>query len=244
MKRLLAYVVVACAVFLVLTGCNGSGGSSRGTSNTAYGQLISGGNAPSNPLLASVGGDTTNMTISMENLNLFFESTVICGAIPSRYNYYALFCGENANYVNNNPEMFDLSQSETVQNYVLTNAESAGVAGAKFDMLTYTTQGASYLFAGQSTSKETVSGLMILPTNESGNLIDESKIQGVVLYFHPTVLSKTGVPSGYGNVDGIDYASTFTFQFDLASIFVSNGYIVLAADYPGQGLDVNPVHPY
>lgn len=71
-----------------------------------------------------------------------------------------------------------------------------------------------------------VSGLLLLPG---------SKPKGVVLFFHSTISGKLDVPSLHFK----DYKAEM-----LASIFASNGYIVVAPDYVGLGDNYAVMHPY
>lgn len=75
----------------------------------------------------------------------------------------------------------------------------------------------------------TVSGTFLIPQ------IEEHKIRGVVLFFHPTLLSKYNVPSS----DADNHILKL-----LAEIFASQGYIVATPDYIGMGDDAQIPHPY
>lgn len=73
-----------------------------------------------------------------------------------------------------------------------------------------------------------VSGGLLAPQG-----IDKTKLKGVVVYFHGTTFDKSTVPSNY------------SVEAQLcASLFASQGYIVVAPDYIGQGVDWRNVHPY
>ena len=105
-------------------------------------------------------------------------------------------------------------------------------------------------------SADILSGLILVPHMKPGN-----KIKGVVLYFHPTTLKKA-VPSCLGSPDYKNYPNISSNPPDycfadsrlasrgaryfsyLSGIFASNGYIVLAPDYPGLGADYKHLHPY
>lgn len=75
----------------------------------------------------------------------------------------------------------------------------------------------------------TVSGSFLIPQ------IEEQKIRGVILFFHPTLLSKYNVPS---------YSSDNHIIKLLAEVFASQGYIVATPDYIGMGDDAEIPHPY
>lgn len=235
LKRVLSSVTGILIMLIIISGCNG-GSSSRGSSTPQYGEFISGGSAESNPYFH--GSTTLPMYGVPGNLNDNFVKVAICNNVSE-----SMFCDLNKDYVNSATSLFGLSGAESVGNYVQTQAINSGVFAAKLDAINFTAPGAPYLFAGHSTSKEIVSGLVILPLDQNLEPLDESKIKGVVLYYHPTILSKAGIPSGTGNESG-DMSATFYTQFMLASIYASAGYIVIAPDYVGQGVDVDPVHPY
>lgn len=209
---------------LILTACN-SGGSSRGVNDTAYGQYVES---------ASAGSDLTK-----PQLQAFFESQVACSGLSVSF----LCTTYNKPYISNTP-IFGLSTSgKTVNNFV-TSTEPSITSISRYQLF-YTTPGAPYMFGGQSTSQEVASGLVLVP-----NGLAESQIKGVVLYFHGTVVSKAGVPSGYGSNQTTDpvgssgFNGATNYQNILASIYANSGYIVVAPDYVGQGYDINPVHPY
>jgi len=88
-----------------------------------------------------------------------------------------------------------------------------------FKRLKYTT--------GYKDKSYKVSGLLLIPTYE--------KPKGVVLFFHSTINGKLNVPS----FRFADYKSQM-----LASIFAANGYIVVAPDYLGMGINYKIAHPY
>jgi hypothetical protein len=75
----------------------------------------------------------------------------------------------------------------------------------------------------------TVSGTFLIPQ------LEEQKLRGVVLFFHPTLLSKYNVPSS----DADNHILKL-----LAEIFASQGYIVATPDYIGMGDDAEIPHPY
>ena len=230
LKKTLGYSTGVLTLLTALGGCNG--GSSNVTPNTAYGQLMSGGSAPPNPYFSN------SRILPMGGLNAQFPSVAV-----NLHNSESTLQALNINYVNTESSIFGLTGGKNVSNFVTSQAGNAQVAYAKLDAITYTAPGNPYIFAGGAVSKETVSGLVIMPLNQYAQPLAESQIKGVVLYYHPTILSKAGVPSGIGNESG-DMSATFYTQFELASIYASSGYIVVAPDYVGQGADTGPVHPY
>ena len=100
----------------------------------------------------------------------------------------------------------------------------AGVTAVAFQPVRYQTD--VDLPAGSRSFQ--VSGGLIMPQG-----IDKTKLKGVVTYFHGTTFDKSTVPSNY------------TPEMQLtAELFASQGYIVVAPDYIGQGVDWQNVHPY
>ncbi|MFO0319692.1 MAG: hypothetical protein ACK5Z5_04730, partial [Neisseriaceae bacterium] len=95
--------------------------------------------------------------------------------------------------------------------------------------ITYNTPGQANRYSGGGVTNETVSGLVIVPQG-----ISASNVKGVVLFYHPTVFSKHDVPSMQDS----------KMQIMLASIYASQGYITIAPDYVGQGVDSSVMHPY
>lgn len=101
---------------------------------------------------------------------------------------------------------------------------SAGVTAVTFQPVTYQTN--VDLPAGNQSFQ--VSGGLIMPQG-----IDKTQIKGVVVYFHGTTFDKSSVPSNYSLEAQV-----------CAQLFASQGYIVAAPDYIGQGIDWQNVHPY
>lgn len=109
-----------------------------------------------------------------------------------------------------------------------------------------------YKTPGQNYDKDpvqierTASGLIIVPKTK--------EIRGVVLYFHHTVFGKNQVPScliiSSTQPDYCKHAADpndsvgFGMFANLASIYASRGFAVVAPDYVGMGADWNNVHPY
>ncbi len=258
LKKFLGYAAGFTILGAAVVACNGVG-STRSNPNTAYGQLVSGGTAESNPALAgylSLLPSTLQSAnpVSMASLNVIFSTVAINAFLDPALNQQVALKKQNVSYINNTPAIFGIEAPVKVETqfgtggYVNHQASLANVSAAKYDYITYTTPGAPYMFTGNSTSTEVVSGLVVLPLASTGAPLDESQIKGVVLYYHPTILSKGGIPSGYGNSHestiSLDDQATFYTQFELASIYASDGYIVIAPDYIGQGIDSAVVHPY
>ncbi|MCX8515171.1 MAG: hypothetical protein ORN24_06340 [Burkholderiales bacterium] len=230
-----------CLLFVILSlGLSGCEIGSTNRTNNYYGQLISGENAPVNAIFTQLNLIESGNILLSQKANSYFESGVICAneADPT-------YCQVNESFVNNNESLFGLESNTTVANYVTNNATNAGVGGTKFDRITYTTAPIKFnsAYKGQP-NPEVVSGLVVLPTDANGKVLPESMIKGVVIYYHLTLASKSGVPSGFGNKSSTDNQLTFAVQYSLASIYGMSGYIVVAPDYIGQGVDVNNPHPY
>ncbi|HLX55215.1 MAG TPA: hypothetical protein VKR58_14825, partial [Aquella sp.] len=112
---------------------------------------------------------------------------------------------------------FDLSQKPISNNKL-------GVKKVNLYRLSYTT-------TGQNHELRTVSGAVFMPD------IPTDKIKGVVLYFHKTFFAGTSTPS-------FDFTNKSPDNNTIASVFATNGYIVVAPDYVGQGIDTGVPHPF
>ena len=139
--------------------------------------------------------------------------------------YHTLFCANlNQEDCNKNSENIKnttgFGEFDYMANPIINNQFGIqNIAGIK---LQYTTKG---VFG----EERKVSGLIFMPQ------VAPDKIKGVVLFFHPTLLSKYNVPS---------YNLTHPENILLASLFATQGYIVAAPDYIGMGDDMSVPHPY
>lgn len=160
-----------------------------------------------------------------KNGNLQNESLVYTFNVESMEQlYYEKFCAglkdcsNNINNVKTSPLFggFDLSQKPIINNKL-------GITLVDTYRLSYTT-------TGQKHELRTVSGAVFIPD------IPKNKIKGIILYFHPTFFARTSVPS-FGMTDN-------SHDNTLASVFATNGYIVVAPDYIGMGIDKSVPHPF
>ena len=160
-----------------------------------------------------------NLTTNLISNNLIYSYPVF----QLEKNYSINFCAglsdctSNINEVKNSAIFgnFDLLQQHIDRNPL-------GVTKVDLHRLIYTTQ-------GQNQELRRVSGAVFLPN------IPSPKIKGIILFFHPTFFSKSSVPS---------YAPDKRTAQDLAAIFATQGYIVVAPDYIGMGYDKDTFHPY
>jgi hypothetical protein len=159
------------------------------------------------------------------NGKLISESLVYTFTVESLETIYTKsFCGGlkncaiNIKNVQQHPEFggFDLNKKPITNN-------ATGTTTVDLHRILYTT-------IGQKNELLTVSGAVFMPN------INSKKIKGVVLFFHKTYLSKHVVPS-YGYTRAVQDA-------EVAAILATQGYIVIAPDYIGQGFDTKTVHPY
>lgn len=102
-----------------------------------------------------------------------------------------------------------------------------------------------YQTIGLKGEPRTVSGGILVPNT------DKDKIKGIVLFYHPTDVSKFNMPScflnaqnlpGYCHISNTVHGSVYVE--DLGGIFASQGYVVVMPDYIGQGIDSSIMHPY
>ncbi len=233
-KNVFPPLAVGFVLATMISGCNG-GASDRGTSNTVYGQYVSSASAGSN--------------LEKDALQDFLTNAVVCSGIKGDDITSKQICAANQAYISNDVSFGVAQTGSNVRNFV-TNT-NPDITSIERDQLIYTTPGAPMKFANGATSLETVSGLVLLPLDSAGKAIPTKDIKGVVIYYHPTILSKYGVPSGYGSTETTDpsnarmgYSNAEYFQNELAAIYANSGYIVVAPDYVGQGIDAATVHPY
>jgi len=128
---------------------------------------------------------------------------------------------QNINFIANQSQtgFFNLNKAPIANNTV-------GVTSVNFQPVTYNTT--ISLPTGSNTVQ--VSGGLLMPLG-----INATQLKGVVVYFHGTTFSKAQVPSNWqGNIET---------QL-LAQVFASQGYVVVAPDYVGQGISWQQVHPY
>ena len=164
--------------------------------------------------------ESSNMGTLLNGLQIYNYNVESLNA-----SYHKLFCAnldkedcdENSQNIKSAEGFgnFDYSANPIVNNPLSIK----NISGIK---LQYTTRG---VFG----EKRNVSGLVFMPQ------ISADKIKGIVLFFHPTLLSKYNVPS---------YNLTHPENTLLASLFAAQGYIVAAPDYIGMGDDMSVPHPY
>jgi hypothetical protein len=157
---------------------------------------------------------TTKSTKDLENKYLEF----ICYGLDLDSDQ----CEENIHNIANDKMFgqFDLSK------HPISNNE-LGVSSIDLYRINYLTSG-----VGSSENNINVSGLVIVP-----DLPKSKSYKGVILYYHPTMLSKYYVPSNLSDDDNI-------FANQLSAVFASQGYIVVVPDYIGYGESAGLMHPY
>ncbi len=213
-KFLLSFVIV-----MLFTACGG--GASRGLNSNAYGNfqtastLVS--NYPISTLQALV--PTYGYCFGVDESSIVFDNTL------SRTG--TALCTTNATYIQNSAQA-SLFGTPNLATFVTANTES--VTSVNMYKIIYNTPGQAQIFAGGASPNETVSGLVLVPNTTQ-------TIKGVVLYYHGTVFSKTGVPSNPSS------EGAYT-EWLLSAVYASQGYIVVVPDYIGQGVDVGAMHPY
>ncbi len=129
---------------------------------------------------------------------------------------------QDINYIANQTATgnWNLNKSPIANNTV-------GVAGVNIQPVTYNT---TVTLPSGTNQTFTVSGGLAMPY---GTNLTQPK--GVVVFFHGTTTSNAEVPSQYTNCS----------EFQLVTeVFASQGYVVVAPDYIGQGIDYADVHPY
>lgn len=217
MRKIVLGIGGALSSIMLISCSSGNGSTQIQPADSSYGIMQS----------ASV---ATNFSLS--SLQAFaLSSAGICSGI---HDVTSFQCLSNFAFVNNPRNSTLFGTSFNITSFVTTNAAAAGVSGVNAYRITYNSPGQPYIFAGGSAPNLTVSGLVLVPTVQN-----PSQIKGVVIYYHGTILSKYEVPSNLSGVKGSQ-----DIQNILASTYAAAGYVVIAPDYPGQGVDVNTVHPY
>ena len=231
--------ILACGLgfsVFILTSCGGSGflggngGAARVPVNiNSYGILQPGIVTDINTY--SVASLQSNLTPNF--LAPTFASTGLCATLTVN-----ALCGSNI------AATAAVSGRTVPDIFSFIALNTAGVKNTKFYRIMYNTPGAPFTFAGGATTPENVSALIIMPQDAAGNPLAKSQIRGVILYYHPTISSKAGVPSGFDATNPGDLFNTLYTDFMLAGIFASQGYVVIAPDYVGQGVNTQVMHPY
>ena len=175
---------------------------------------------------SSAGSDLTK-----SDLQSNFTDTIVCpGDLATNY---STLCDDNAYYLNNDPTFGLSTIGTTTDNYV----SSKSVAEVQRVAIKYTSPGLHV--AGSQIPTVEASGLILIPK------IAADEIKGILLYYHPTILSKCGVPSGINNGESSNCkANTKDTQNILAATWATSGYIVIAPDYLGQGENSESVHSH
>ncbi len=198
------------------------------------------------------------VSISQQNLQSFtmngnsvsYSSPEGLGQLVSTLGYFPNDISQESVAAYNNNSAVTLYNYNPQQNLISDRQnQSFPVESISAYNIEYMTQNVN------TTKSQKVSGLVIVP-----NMKNSAQIKGVVLYFHPTSFGKNQVPSCLGApINGYPQISSNTpaycnlamldgtgasYFINIAGIFASNGYIVMAPDYLGQGVDSNGLHPY
>ncbi|TXH55213.1 MAG: hypothetical protein E6Q89_07070 [Bacteroidia bacterium] len=236
--KFIKYFLLLCTFGVMVASCAGGSDTTPRTSDiNAYGHLQSVSSKTNEWQLADLQtyANTDGICPGLANM------PYIAGLVPKNsdpslaplikgiFTYVAgKSCQANNDYIKNNSSLFGNINLSTL---VSTNSKVLGITGVKGYQIIYNTPNQPRMFAGASPENEIVSGLVLIP-----QMADMSKIKGILLYYHPTTLSKFEVPSNFDVVSSTDEM--------LASIYAANGYIVVAPDYVGLGVNNQVVHPY
>jgi len=223
---------VGClSVMLLLYAC---GGGTNRTNEVSFGNLQSFSQI-------GIGGEESSSTVSVTDLqnlsdqlvcngikesNLLLDDATLSGNPQTGAN----LCQANNNYITSNSEIFGFdgtTESNSLDSFVSSNG--LGITGVNMYRIIYNTPGQVGYYNGGAVFSQQVSGLVLVPQG-----VARSALKGIVLYYHQTSLDKIGVPS-FKDVET---------QAMLAAIYASQGYIVVAPDYVGQGINTEVMHPY
>lgn len=206
-------IYALCAFVLVACGT----GNNSAIISPTYGQLISYTQGQS---LA-----TTFLQSYLANPSSSTTGTGVCQNASGSYE--SLICLNNINYVNSK-----ILQNSNLNVTTMVQSNIANITTITPYQIIYNTPGASFHYSNNVTVTQNVSGVVLLPN------IPISQINGVILFYHQTILSKNDIPSNFNSIAGAD------ISINLASVYASQGYIVIAPDYVGQGINTNVMHPY
>ena len=205
--KLLKYTSAAISTVLLLSCGNIGDGSSTSSSNLGN--------------LQSVSQESATYPVAL------LQATVTSFVCPGTLQESApALCASNTNYIESSALNSTFGQFNIAESVVNNDA---GVTSVDAYKIIYTTPGVANVLTELSDT-ETVSGAVLVPN------IPESEIKGIILYYHPTVLDKTSVPS---NFTGASYNA-----IGLAAVYASQGYIVVAPDYIGYAANAQKMHPY
>jgi len=127
----------------------------------------------------------------------------------------------------------NLNNLATNYNFNLAQVESYTDSVAAYQI----TYGTTDYFGNQ----RLVSGGVLIPN------VVESQLKGIILFDHPTVVTKYDVPSCYGGQSAVNPSYCHSGSIvgeELASLFAAADYVVVMPDYNGQGIDEGAMHPY
>ncbi|MDD3266882.1 MAG: hypothetical protein PHC75_06885 [Burkholderiales bacterium] len=235
-KQVLALSVVAGSSLSVIA-CNSGGHESLPETN--YGGVVSM-ESQDLKLLPGTGG-AIGTTIPIFSQSPLYAQMLNTGK-------YGESIGEGANYGKPIYAYESANIANTLEDYNV-NVTSSGLPARAISQAV-NAYAIKYKAPGQNSQtnpaqiERTASGIIIVPRGTA--------IRGVVLYYHPTAFGKNQVPSC------IMFSSTqpsycaqpspdpvgFATLANLASIYASRGFAVVAPDYIGMGADWNNVHPY
>ncbi|MCC2625838.1 MAG: hypothetical protein K0R14_1711 [Burkholderiales bacterium] len=266
-KRFSLISVISVSLAACGSGSNGGSAATRSPvdPNAAYG-IVEGAAVPlTGTLLAAYtpavlqGFMITSPTVAA---TLGFNTYGVCNGLGSGGGAQ-LLCQSNQAAINANPTFSTIFPNSgatvNVGNFVVAGAAALGIELVQPYRITYTTAGAPYQFAGNATNPQTVSAAVLVPQIAPGVALPASRIKGVVLFYHGTILSKGGVPSDFdGTLTPISNSSPTTVptyvnssagtsyvqDATLAAVFATQGYVVVAPDYVGQGANYQVQHPY
>ena len=254
-KRVFGLLLAIASIWLTACSGGGSDGTPRSSATElldAYGQIR--GATVADKQSYSVAFLQSNLTPSF-----FFngEATGVCGSLKTESQSLPLtrlaqlLCDSNITETNKIVTANNQKSSNTLNMRSFVSKNTAEVASAHFYRIIYNTPGAPYIFAGGTTTPQDVSALIIVPRDKDGVALTQDKIRGVILYYHPTVFSKAEVPSNFDAESVVDgkpsvglNSYTLYTDFMLAAIYASQGYVVIAPDYVGQGVNKAEMHPY
>jgi len=195
-----------------VSGCGGNGGSSAPSSPAPFDSAKGEGDLVSNQLVVTYPTATTTQT----GLDTVYTQAICPDTVGPQD------CTTNENSLNT-PAFgnFNVSADPIANNPLGIKLVDA----IKID----------YTALNVDQSAVTVSGGILVPE------LAAKSLKGMILYFHPTTVQRTKVPSNFVTATNADP----NFEGILfAAVWASQGYVVVMPDYVGLGDDTTHVHPY
>lgn len=225
-------------LYLLATGLTACGGGTSTSDNSdkhniVYGQLLN--------------AQTLSTESNIQNIASGFTLNVFNSGFASAESAGAKINMENSAKLYNFGPLEPHPNFTAFESYIIQYTNNAQVTSINSYAIQYNTPGVNNLSNNQDLSR-IVSGLVIVPT-----MVNGIAPRGIVVFYHPTTISKNNVPScvasaadslpEYCTLAAPAPATNSTYLL-LAATYAARGFVVVAPDYVGQGIDNKTIHPY